>query len=621
MRGSALFAAAIVLCAAPARAQVRLQTEVSSRQVEVGETFQLELSALASAGDDTAANPKLTAPPGFEVRGPGISTQTHVSIANGRMEKSVGLSATWTLTANRAGSFRIGPPSIEVGGKRLQGEAVQIEVVPAGSLPRRRPAPGQRNFDPFDFFDPFSRSPFPRGMLPSDDDDSSTDLPPVPKELQLEQAPDPTAFVRVLVTPEHPVVGQQVTFDIYAYGSRGRFRLQGVTEPSRPDFLAFPIEDDDGNEPIRVPIKDEIWIAQRLRQFALFPLRAGKLAIGPVEVVFAGDRYRSRQKLERSSPPIELVVEEPPLAGRPPGYHLGDVGQYQLAVSVEPREVTAGAAVSVIARLEGDGNVPTKLQVPQQRGAEWLEPTVVSEVEPKGTVVRGFRSFTYVVKLNEAGDVDLGELALPYWEPTSKTYRVAAAKLGKVVVKPAAQQQAQVKEPSSPLATLGAPRKALGAGAAGPRALSDGPFFWLLLFGAPLGVVLSDAGLRLSRFLRERRREQRSDPRTLASKALAEARIAAHAAPETVPGVIERALFLAIEAGPGLRARALLRSELAGALERTGVSAAEAQEVVALLGQCETARFTGSSNGNGSELLSKGERLVQALLQKRRARG
>ncbi len=621
MRGAAWLGAAVVLVAAPVRAQVRLQTQVSSRQVEVGEAFQLELMALAPSEDQTPSNPKLVAPPGFDVRGPGISSQTHVSIMNGRMEKSVGINATWTVTANRTGSFRVGPPSVEVAGKRQQGEVVQIEVVPAGSLPRRRPGPGQRGFDPFDFFDPFGRTPFPRGLLPQDNDDSSTELPPVPKELQLDKAPDATAFVRVLVTPEHAVVGQQVTLNVYAYGGRGPFRVQNASEPSRPDFLAFTIDDNDGNDPVRVPIGDDVFIAVRLRQYALFPLSAGKLPIGPVEVVFAGDRYRARQKLERSSAPLEVMVEEPPLAGRPAGYHLGDVGKYQLTASVEPREVTAGDAVSVIARLEGDGNVPSKINVPQQHGVEWLEPTIVSDVEPKGSVVRGSRSFTYVVKLTEAGSVDLGQLSIPFWDPESKTYGVASSALGNVVVKPAAQKPASAaKLPSSPLATLGGPRKALGAGADAKRPLGDGPAFWFLLFGAPLGVVLTDATVRLSRLLLKRRLERRSDPRALALKALAEANAAAKSAPESVPGTLERALFLAIEAGPGLRARALLRSELAPALERAGCAPSDAREVVALLDQCETARFTGAANGNGSELSSKGERLVQALLRQHRAR-
>src|SRR6185436_7075070 len=106
-------------------------------------------------------------------------------------------------------------------------------------------------------------------------------------------------------------VGQQITLDIYAYGGRGPFRNQGVTEPSRPDFLAFAIEDNDGSDFQRLPIGDAIWVAQRVRQYALFPLRSGKLPIGAVEVLFGGDHYGGRRALSRSSAPLTVMVDEP----------------------------------------------------------------------------------------------------------------------------------------------------------------------------------------------------------------------------------------------------------------------------------------------------------------------
>ncbi len=104
--GAALVGAAVV-CALPAgaAAQARLQTEASARQVEVGENFLVQLTALASSADDAPTNPKLTAPPGFTVRGPSVSSQTQVSITNGRMSRSVGITVTWTLSAARPGKY------------------------------------------------------------------------------------------------------------------------------------------------------------------------------------------------------------------------------------------------------------------------------------------------------------------------------------------------------------------------------------------------------------------------------------------------------------------------------------------------------------------------------------
>ncbi len=618
MRLGSTIAVAAIVCAVPtiASAQVRLQTEASARQVEVGENVQVQLTALASSEADVPSNPKLVAPPGVTVRGPSVSSQTQVSIVNGRMSRSVGITVTWTLSAARPGKFRIGPPSVEVQGKRQQGDVIELEVLAAGTLPRRGD-PRRPGFDPFDFFDPFGRSPFPRGLLDPNSDDFADDLPPVPPEFQVDRAPDRTAFVRVRTTPEKVVVGQQVTFDIYGYGGRGPYRVGGVTEPSRPDFLAFAIEDSDQSA-VRVPIGDDVFLAQRLRQYALFPLKAGKLSVGPVEVLFGGDRYATRKPLSRSSEPIEIVVEEPPLSGRPPGYRLGDVGQYTLSATVEPRRVQAGEAVSVVARLEGIGNVPSTLNVPQRHGVEWLEPNIVSDVEPKGNVVRGFRSFTYVVKLTEAGSVDLGELALPFYNPTSERYEFARAALGKIEVTPGAGPKRADALQRSPLEELGKIRGKLEPLPPEKRHLTDEPWFLWLVFGAPLGVVLTDGGLRLWGALKRRASAKKDDPRLLAEAALNDASRLPASEAAKAPALVERALFLAIEAGTGLRARALLRSDLQKALERAGVPAERATAVIALLDDCERARFTGDASGSSpKEWVARAEPLTRALLRQK----
>jgi hypothetical protein len=619
VRLGAALAFAAIICALPtsASAQVRLQTEASARQIEVGENVQVQLTALTSSEDEVPSNPKLVAPPSVTVRGPSVSSQTQVSIVNGRMSRSVGITVTWTLSASRPGKFRIGPPSVEVQGKRQQGDVIELEVLAPGTLPRRgdpRRGPG---FDPFDFFDPFGRSPFPRGLLDPNSDDFADDLPPVPPEFQLDRAPDRTAFVRVRTTPEKVVVGQQVTFDIYGYGGRGPYRVGGVTEPSRPDFLAYAIEDSDQSA-VRVPIGDDVFLAQRLRQYALFPLKAGKLTVGPVEVLFGGDRYATRKPLTRASEPLEIVVVEPPLAGRPPGYRVGDVGQYTLSATVEPRRIQVGEAVSVVARLEGIGNVPLTLNVPQQHGVEWLEPNVVADVEPKGNVVRGFRSFTYVVKLTEAGSVDLGELALPFYNPTSERYEFARAELGKVEVVPGAGPKSTDAAEKSTLEGLGKVRDRLEPLSPEKRYLTDQPWFLWLVFGAPLGVVLTDGGLRLWGLLKRRASAKKDDPRLLAESALNHASRLPRNEATKAPALVERALFLAIEAGTGLRARALLRSDLRQALERAGVPADRATAVVALLDDCEKARFTADASGSSaSEWVLRAEPLTRALLRQK----
>jgi hypothetical protein len=609
----------------PAFAQVAVQARASATKVEVGQRFQVELTA-SSSDRSQPSGPRLPVPPGVSVGGPSVGTRTQVSLGMGGMRQETSTTATWVLVASRPGTLKLGPPSIEANGKRFVGPVVMVEVVPEGTLPRA-PARGRQGFNPFDWLDPFGQgaSPFPPGLGPGADEPQQ--LPPVPEELRVEEAPDPIAFVRAVATPKRPVVGEQVTLRVYAYGGRGRFGITGLTEPSRADFLSYYLDDRTAAQELeRVPIGDTMFLAVKVFDLALFPLRAGKLRIGPVTVTYDGGRYRARTPIVRSSPVIELDVDEPPLRGRPAGYKIGDVGVLTLDATVEPKSVVQGDAIAVTAKLEGSGNLPTTLIVPQKRGVEWLEPTVISNVEPKRGAVGGSRNFTYIVKLSESGNVELGDLTLPYFDPKKRAYAVARAPLGTVSVAPNPQLAAAAAAAASaaPGASKAAflPRKQLRSFEPPATPFTDDRRFWFLLFGAPVAMTLAGLGLEVGGRLKRRNASHRASPERLAEEALSTAATAADreqvAATATA---VERALFLAIEAGTQIRGRGLLRSELGPALITRGVPADLSQRTVELLDACEDARFTGKSGKLAPKaLLARARELVSQLSRKRWSR-
>jgi hypothetical protein len=603
---------------ANASAEVTLQTRVSTKRPEVGESFSVQLTALGDAGEQPSS-PALVAPAGFSMHGPSTASQQQVSIAGGRISHRHGITATWTLTPTRPGHFTIGPPTVMIGGRRMQGDRISVEVVPAGQGQR---TPG---FDPLD---PFALPGLPRmPRLPQmpplfGTDDPADSLPPYPPELQIERAPDGYAFLRAVATPNRVVVGQQVSLKIYAYGRQGPFREASTSEPSRPDFIAHTIvENSYGERNYRVPIEGNVWIAQKVRELALFPIRSGTLVIGPMKMAFEGRGYPSAggKGLPRESAPIEIAVTEPPLAGRPPGYRIGDVGQYSLTASVEPRELMAGEAVSVVATLEGTGNVPFKLRVPQQHGVDWLDPTIVDDVEVRGSTVSGTRKLGYIVRVQRAGKLELGELSLPFWDPERDAYRVARAQLGTVDVQPNPDQSYDPdKAIGDRLQGIVTPRKSLGAASAPRRPWSDSIWYWLLLALGPLGVALTGGGIRAARRLHERALKARGSAGSIASRELAGARRAGDL--RDVASHVERALVAAIEASTGLRARGILRAELADALAERGVASEAADEIRALLDVCDDIRFTRQA-GHAAErdLPTRAEAAIKALT-KREAR-
>jgi hypothetical protein len=603
--------ACIVAAPSLAHAAASVRLSVSAERAEQGEGIRVELSAMSD--DESPSNPRLRVPPGFTVQGPSVGSSHNISFSNGHFEHRRGITATWVVVAPKTGRFVLGPALVQVGSSAAQSETVTVEIVAPGTIPRR---PRRNPFDPLDPFDPFSGMRGLPGFPNLDDFDPSRlpgNLPPVaPPEYAVEHAPDQLAFLRATASPADAVVGQQVTLRIYAYGARGYFDEVGSSEPSRADFLSQDLVDGNRKQPLYpVEIDGERWTAVKVREIALFPLRAGDLTIGSMKMGFHGAGYPEAtpmQGLVRASPELHIAVREPPLAGRPPGYELGNVGSYTLNAEVEPRSIIAGDAIAVTIKVSGTGNVPHAVKVPEQKGVDWLDPTVTDAMGAHNSIVDGSRTIRYVVRLDEAGTRDLGEVTLPYYDPRTRRYETARATLGSVEVKPgkvASPVSSAAPAPAKasaegPLEDIGAPRKALGEPARAPRHFTDSKGYFGLLAGGPLAVLALGGLAELAGRLKRRFALRRQSLSTASKRALMEAREGASRGDRAaVAGGVERALYTAIEDKLGLKARAVLRDSLREKLVQAGADGTVSAEIVDILGACDALRFAGGDDANG----------------------
>ncbi len=609
--------AVLVAClvwGAPVRAQsgVRHSLSADARVVEVGEPFRVTFTVLAEAGAAEPTAPSLPAPAGVTLRGPSVSSQQQVSIVNGQIARSVGISATWVATASRTGRLTFGPAKARVGTVTVRSDPIIVEVVAAGK--GTAPSQRRRTRDPFGFFDPFS-SPFPSlpgfeppAAAPPEEEES----PWVPDEFRTERALEADVFLRSLARPRRVVIGEQVTFTVLLYARRS-LRLEGsVKEPQHPDFIAHPIVENPRDQAeYRVRIGDEVWTAMKAREVALFPVRTGRLAISPMTMSLRV--VGSRRSIERSTSAMEVVVEEPPASGRPPGYALGDVGRFTLEAAVEPREVAAGEAVSVVLTVRGSGSFPLRVRVPQQAGVEWLPPTTSDGITMTDGRPSGWRRLSHVVRLERPGTVDLGEVTLPHWDPARGAYAMARARLGVVRVTgtAAAPSAGGAGEALEGLLDL---RPALGAPARPRLAWGDRAGFWALLAGGPLGVWLLGLGVRGGRQLAASWSRREPSAWALARRELAAARRAAgEGATAAVAGGCERALHHAVLARTGVSIRGALRAELSERLGAAGLDAGGAARLVALLDDLDAARFTGPGAVDAPAFVARATALVREL--------
>jgi oxygen tolerance protein BatD len=597
-----------------AQSAPQLQAQATARTVGVGDVVHVELSA--TSADTMPADPQLGATQGFVLRGQNSSpSQTHISINGSHMDRFT-LTVTWALEAKRVGTFHVGPPSAVVAGVRYATRPIDISVVPAGQAPPPR-APQPRILPGMQ--SPFGLSPFDpwKGLIQGFDVDNQAPTPePVltdPK-LSLDAPRGNEYFLHATVDKTTAVVGEQVTFSVYLYRDpmHADPELEEGHEATAADFAKQPLTRDDQEAPHVgfASIGARTWEVKLLRRWALFPLHRGDLAIGPMALSLhsrgaAGDT-------QRNSETLVVHVTEPPLTGRPAGYALGDVGHFSLAAQASPREIDEGGAVGVHVEVSGTGNVPNAIATPAREGVEWLTPEVHDELGPTGhDAFGGKRTLDFVVRMRRAGPVDLGEMTLPFWDPDLRKYQVARAPLGVVRVARSATGQSAAADPlRDMLSGLPPPRDVLEASPAPRPHADDSPVFWIGGVGAwPLAFGVAVTGRAAGRRILSSWRKRRMSPATALRQRLAAATAACDKADaRTADAAIARALEAATVAHAGVNVRGSMGGEVIERLERAGVAHDAASRVVALLRECEAARFA----PDAAEMVAARDRWLRA---------
>lgn len=566
--------------------------QASATQVEVGEPFTIELKATSEAGSPEPMDGDISPPRDLSVVSTNEVRQQFLDRSGGRAAIQSEYRVIWQLVAQRPGRFTIPAPTVHWSSHRLTGTAVTVEVVPATGRPRRQQQQNNPFLMPggpgFSFTFPF------RDLSPDDDVRSQPRTAP---ELALPAAPDPSIFVHVKVDKKSAVVGEQITLSVYIYHRPGRPpALLEQHDTPLADFLRMPLVKSPGTEqPVLAMVGGERYVAELFDQMAIFPLHAGELHIGQARYAFRG---AARAPMERSSEDQVIHVTEPPRAGRPVGYTLGDVGQFTLSASVDPKRIDQGSEVAVRLRLAGTGNLPQSLRVPARTGVEWLDPEKKESIEPQAGVIGGWRTFGYVVRVKESGSVDLGEVTLPFWDPTAQKYQEARAVLGKIQVTPTPPAvdpvTKQLLDPPAPdpFTAMPAARAALGPYTPPRPRLVDGGSLWLLIAAPPLLVGVVSMGADAARRARTRRAAIKDSPAALAEKALDDARRAgASGDGKALAAALERALHLSVEAATGLKSRGVLVADLPEEIEQRGLPRALGDEIAGAFAACEAVRF------------------------------
>jgi hypothetical protein len=571
--------------------QVELAASVDRDTVEVGETVTYAQQVMSHNGPQPTS-PKPGPIPGFTLQGVSSSPLHMRMNMNGVMDDVSGLVTQWTLRADKVGTFVLGPSQITLGPNRRNSSIVRVTVVPRGKGNGSRPRP--RPVDPFGGNGPSPLDPF-KGLFDFGDDDSKQPPPSAPTgdpKLGMDQPRAPVAFLHATIDKPNAVVGEQVTLSVYLY--EDPYARQGrpgdVHEATASDFLKRSLLEDE----TRVVgagtalVGGKLWNVKLIRKNALFPLKTGRLMIEPMSLTLPQARVGLR-----ASETLYVDVGEPPIAGRPAGYAVGDVGDMALQATVAPRAIARDGAIGVTLELRGTGNLPAQLSVPAVPGVEWLEPTLNDKLGAvSGDKFGGTRTFSYVVRVHKEGAVDLGEVRLPYYDPDKRAYAVARATIGIVNVAAGEAKDAGVDQPEVLLAGMPKERRVL-EGARAESYVTEKPLYWAALFGSPLmcALVLGASGA-VGRW-RERRAAASPSVTQVAKTRREEADEACRGTDGAAAiGAIARAVEADVIARVGVNLRGAAGATGKKELEEAGVSEASAERVVAVLRRCEDVRFS-----------------------------
>ena len=591
----ALFALAVVLFTtrpALAELQVELTATVDRDVVEVGETVTY-IQQVMSHNGPAPSSPKPGATPGFSIQGVS-SSPVHMRMAvNGALDDVSGLITQWTLHADKVGSFVLGPTQITLGPSRRNTSMVRVVVVERGKGNGSRPR-GRPPIDPFGGAGPSPLDPF-KSLFDFGDDDSRPQQPVVPSgdpKLAMDQPRAPVAFLHATIDKPNAVVGEQITLNVYLY--EDPYARQGrpgdVHEATANDFVKRSLMEDETRAvgAGTANVGGKLWNVKLIRKNALFPLKTGRLPIEPMSLTLPQARVGLR-----ASETLFVDVVEPPIAGRPAGYAVGDVGDMALQATVTPRSIPRDGAIGVTVELRGNGNLPSQLAAPVVPGVEWLEPTLRDKLgQAAQDRFGGTRTFSYVVRVHKEGAVDLGEVRLPYYDPDKRAYAVARATIGIVNVATGPVRDAGADLPEVILADMPKERRVL-EGAHAESYVTERPIYWAALFGSPLmcALVLGASGA-VGRW-RERRAAASPTAEHVAKTRHAEAEEACRGSDgKAAIGAVARALEAEVLARVGVNLRGAAGATGKTELEEAGVSAGKAESIVALLRRCEEERFS-----------------------------
>lgn len=390
----------VMVCVLTVNAQV-ISVSAPSK-VSAGENFRLSFTINTDDVDDFRAG---SIPSGLEViAGPYTSQQSSYQIVNGHTSRSSSITFTYTLYADKPGTYTVSGAKARVGGKTIASHHVIIKV---GAGSRHGNVAPQMHEDA-------------EPRMSSSGKISANDL-----------------FVKVSaskrrVCEQEPVL---LTYKVYTLvdltsldGKMPDLKGFHTQEVPLPQQKSFHLEKVNGKN-----YRCVTW-----SQYVMFPQMTGKLSIpsitfkgivvqrnnsvDPFEAFFNGGSGYVEVKRNIVAPGIDIQVD--PLPKRPVDFS-GGVGHFTISAQLNHKTVKEGEPLTLRVVVGGIGNLKLIKQpvVDFPKDFDRYDPKVSDKTKLTANGIEGNMIYDYLVVPRNRGDYTIPAVSLTYYDTSTNSYK------------------------------------------------------------------------------------------------------------------------------------------------------------------------------------------------------
>lgn len=195
------------------------------------------------------------------------------------------------------------------------------------------------------------------------------------------------------------------------------FSLKGAAE-------TFDLEKSDNFSLNRENYQGSTFLTFSCGKQLVFPASSGKFIVKPFEMILqysTGGFFDNQLRLESNATFVEVL----PLPKGAPKDFIGAVGKYSLKTNLSKTSAKLGDIVSLEMIVKGTGNLHTiskpKLNLPEGISL-YGDPEIKEDLDYTDEGVTGYKTFTFHLKANKGGEIDLTNLSISYFDPSIKKY-------------------------------------------------------------------------------------------------------------------------------------------------------------------------------------------------------